>query len=224
MSGTQIVSRPYAAGDQGDRLVRYTFAERLVHWLGALSYLYVLITGLAFWSPYLFWLSAIVGGGPVARFWHPIVGIVFVATVFWTFYEWHSDMKITEEDRAWSRSIGHYVRNEDDALPPAGRFNYGQKLFFWGMFWSVILLILSGLVLWFTEALPWNLRYLRYASVLIHAGVAMITIGLFLIHVYMSAILEKSSLPAMIEGTCSRAWARTFHRLWYNKVTGNTQP
>ncbi len=62
------------------------------------------------------------------------------------------------------RPISHYIRNEDDQLPPAGRFNYGQKLFFWGMLYSTILMLLSGVVLWFTDSLPWSLRYLRYAA------------------------------------------------------------
>ena len=41
------------------RVLRYTFHERLVHWLAASSYLYLLLTGLAFWSPWLFWLAAV---------------------------------------------------------------------------------------------------------------------------------------------------------------------
>jgi formate dehydrogenase subunit gamma len=218
------VSHPDAASHNEDLVPRYSLGERVNHWVGALAYIYLLITGLAFWSPYLFWLAVIVGGGPTARFWHPWLGLVFTASLFWTFKEWHRDMQVTESDRAWGRAIPYYIENDDDKLPPVGRFNFGQKLFFWGIFYGVILLLLSGIVLWETDLVPWDLRFLRYAAVLVHVSVALITIGLFLIHVYMSAILEEGSFGSMIHGYVTRAWAWTFHRTWYYEVTGRSRP
>jgi formate dehydrogenase subunit gamma len=215
---TDAVSRSSAAHND-EMIPRYSFAERANHWIGALTYTYLLMTGLAFWSPYLYWLAAVVGGGPVARSWHPWVGLIFAASVFWTFKEWRRDMQMDESDRAWAKAIPYYIENEDDKLPPVGRFNYGQKLFFWGIFYGVILLLVSGIALWYTEALPWSLRFVRYAAILIHASVALITIGLFLIHVYMSAILEEGSLTSMIHGKVTSAWAWTFHRSWYDQVS-----
>jgi formate dehydrogenase subunit gamma len=213
-----------AARDDQDLMTRYSFAERANHWFGALAYTYLLVTGLAFWSPYLYWLAVIVGGGPTARFWHPWFGLLFSASLFWMFKGWRRDMQVDASDRAWAKAIPFYIKNEDEKVPPVGRFNYGQKLFFWGMLCSVILLILSGVALWYTEALPWNLRFLRYAAVLVHASVALITIGLFLIHVYMSTLMEEGSFASMIHGTVTRAWAWTFHRTWYYEATGRSQP
>ncbi len=51
-----------------DRVERYTFEERLCHWLTGFSYLYCMATGLAFYSPYLFWIAIALGGGPTSRF------------------------------------------------------------------------------------------------------------------------------------------------------------
>jgi formate dehydrogenase subunit gamma len=117
----------------------------------------------------------------------------------------------------------YYIQNEDEKLPPVGRFNFGQKLFFWGIFFCVILLLLTGVALWYTEALPWSWRYLRYVAILIHASAALISIGLYLIHVYMSTILEEGSFGSMIHGYVTRAWAWTFHRTWYEEVKGGTR-
>jgi len=128
---TDAVSRP-SAGHHDEIVPRYTLVERVNHWIGALAYIYLLITGLAFWSPYLYWLAVVVGSGPVARAWHPWVGLIFTASLFWSFKQWHGDMKIDDADRAWAKAIPYYIENEDDKLPPVGRFNYGQKLFFWG--------------------------------------------------------------------------------------------
>jgi len=65
---TDAVHRTGAAANYDQELVtRYTFGERVNHWFGSLTYIYLLITGLAFWSPYLYWLAAVVGGGSAAR-------------------------------------------------------------------------------------------------------------------------------------------------------------
>ena len=222
---TDAVGRITAAANFDQELItRYTFLERANHWVGSLSYIYLLMTGLAFWSPYLYWLAAVVGGGPTARFWHPWAGLFFTASLFWTFVQWRRDMLIDDGDRRWAKTIDAYIKNEDEKLPPVGRFNWGQKLFFWGMVYSAILLLLSGIGLWYTETLPWSFRILRYVAILVHASVALITIGLFLIHVYMSTVLEEGSFGSMVHGTVTRAWAWTFHRKWYYEVAGKSRP
>ena len=73
------------------------------------------------------------------------------------FRVWASQMHTTDSDRAWWRSLRHYVRNEDDQVPPAGRFNAGQKLLFWGFFVCGIVLFLTGLILWRPNWIPWSL-------------------------------------------------------------------
>ena len=222
---TDAVTRTAAAASHDQEMIaRYSFAERANHWFGALAYIYLLTTGLAFWSPYFFWLAVIEGGGPTARFLHPWSGLLFSASLLWTFIEWRRDMIVDDDDRKWADHIEEYIHNEDEKLPPVGRFNWGQKLFFWGMVYSVIPLPFSGVALWYTEALPWSFRFLRYAAILIHASVALITIGLFLIHVYMSTILEEGSFGSMVHGNVTRAWAWTFHRKWYYEVTGKSRP
>src|SRR6185295_8062211 len=109
------------------RVLRYTFRERLMHWLAGLSYLYLLISGLAFWSPWLSWLSALTGGPTVSRILHPWFGVIFTVAVLWMDRIWGSQMRSTPRDREWWRSVKHYIRNEDDQVPPEDRFNAGQK-------------------------------------------------------------------------------------------------
>src|SRR5437016_2285299 len=82
MSSQGITVRKYASARGGGWIERYAFAERVNHWIGSAAYLYLLVTGLAFWSPYLYWMAALVGGGPTARFWHPWIGVLFTASTF----------------------------------------------------------------------------------------------------------------------------------------------
>ena len=219
MNNWQVFPRVYAADRRADRILRYTMAERINHWVGSASYLYLLITGLGFWSPYLFWLTALVGGGPTARFFHPWIGLVFTASVVVMTIHWRKEMRTTEEDRVWWKEIGRYIQNEDENLPSVGKFNFVQKLWFWLIFYGTLLLLLSGFGLWFTESIPWSLRFLRYIAILVHVGAALLTIGGFIIHVYMSTALEEESFDSMVEGTVSRPWAREFHRLWHDEVS-----
>jgi len=219
---SHAISSPRTTGEPGERISRYTLIERVNHWLAALAYLYCLITGLAFWSPYLFWLAVLVGGGAAARFWHPWLGLVFTASVFWMYGMWGCDMQITETDRRWAKAVKHYIENDDQNLPPEGRFNYGQKVFFWLMFWGVILLLISGVGLWFVESIPWSLRWLRYLAVTVHVVAALATIGGFIIHVYMGTAMVRGGFTSIIRGEVTADWARTHHRLWYEQVTKGT--
>jgi len=208
-------------GQSGGRILRYSLAERVNHWISGASYVYCLITGLAFWSPYMYWMAAIVGGGPTARFWHPWFGLVFTISTIVMFNMWRRDMAVTQADLAWKKAMPHYIRNEDEQLPPVGRFNYGQKIFFWVMFYGAILLLLSGLGLWFVESIsPW----LRYLSIVIHVGAALVTIGGFIIHVYMGTAMVRGGFTSIIRGEVSAAWARMHHRLWYEQVTREKPP
>ena len=126
------------------RIVRYAFRERLLHALTALSYVYLLLTGLAFWTPALYWIAAVLGGGYLSRVLHPWVGLIFSGALLWMFVTWRTDMRVKPEDRAWRSAMRHYMRNEDAQVPAAGRFNFGQKQLFWLMVLGGVALLLSG--------------------------------------------------------------------------------
>ncbi len=112
----------------------------------------------------------------------------------------------------------------DELLPLQERFNAGQKLFYWLMFYGAILLLLSGIFLWFPEYIPFPAAWARGVMILIHEIAALLTIGGFIMHLYMGLFLVPGSMTAMTEGYVSRAWARTHHRLWYIRVTGGDSP
>lgn len=196
------------------RIVRYNFRERAVHLIAALSYVYVLLTGLAFWTPAMYWLAIVLGGGYLSRVLHPWVGLIFSVAVAGMYAIWRREMRTTDADRAWRKAIIHYIRNEDAKVPPAGRFNFGQKQLFWIMVGGGLALLVSGLVLWFITSVPWELRALRYAAVLVHAVGALLTIAGFIVHLYMGLLVVPEGLSAILHGTVSERWARHHHRLW----------
>ena len=202
-------------------ILRYSMIERTIHWITALTYTYVLLTGLAFYSPHLYWLAALLGGPPTSRFWHPVIALVFLAGIVWMLQAWRDDMNFTAVDRTWGQAMNRYITNDDASLPPAERFNLGQKYFFWVMWWAAIALLVSGAVLWFPELIPWDLRALRASAILLHEIAALMTIGAFIIHVYMGTAMVRGGFTSIIRGEVSPAWARMHHRLWYDRVTAS---
>ena len=127
-------------------------------------------------------------------------------------------MTRTPADKGWWEHIRYYIRNEDDKMPPADRFNPGQKLLFWGFFVNGLLLLLTGLILWLPQYIPWNARILRLVAIFLHPVFALFTIALFIIHVYMGTAMERGAFGSLIRGDVSRAWANHHHYSWFQQV------
>lgn len=193
-------------------IVRYTMSERVVHWVVALSFLYVMFTGLAlFWPPF-FWLAGVFGSGPVIRVWHPIIGLVFAAALAVMFVRWVKDMFLDGEDRKWLAHVKEYATGEDRGVPEVGRFNAGQKLLFWLQLGSAVLLVLTGVVLWFPAYFG---RTVRETSFIVHDLAAIAAIGAVILHIYMGVFVTRGSWQAMTRGTISPRWAEAHHGRWF---------
>jgi formate dehydrogenase subunit gamma len=218
MSGG-IIARPTTAMNE-DEVQRYNFAERAYHWINAIAYTYLMLTGLALFTPLAYWLAYIFGGPAVIRYWHPWIGLIYLATIFWMHRMWKRDMQKIPEDERWSKNIRAYAENRDELMPPQGRFNAGQKQFWWVMLYCTFILLITGIIMWIPEKMPRELHWVLPITVFIHSATALITIAAFIIHVYMSVWVTPGSMKAMVEGHVSTNWARTHHRLWFEKITG----
>jgi formate dehydrogenase subunit gamma len=203
-----------------ERIVRYSLQERLVHAAAGISYVYLLLTGLAFWTPALYWLAIVLGGGYLSRLLHPWVGLVFTGVLLVMWAGWRREMKTTPDDRAWRKHIVEYMTNQDEKVPPAGRFNYGQKQFFWLMVFATWALVISGVVLWAVASVPGALAWLRQAAILVHSVSALVTIGGFIVHLYMGIAVVPGGLSAIVRGEVTSEWARQHHSGW--KTTHRT--
>ncbi|HWX56880.1 MAG TPA: formate dehydrogenase subunit gamma [Verrucomicrobiae bacterium] len=219
MSGGSL-ARPTATAVPEGQVLRYTFVERAIHWTNGLAYLYLMLTGLALFTPFFYWMAAVLGGGGTIRYWHPWIGLIYAATIVQMHRMWRSDIKTTDADRQWLKNVEAYAKNEDANMPPQGRFNAGQKQFYWAMFYSMLLLVVTGIVMWFPEYMPRKAHFVLPIIVFLHSAAALVSIAGFLIHVYMSIWMTPGSVKAMTDGYVSRAWAKTHHRLWYEKITG----
>jgi formate dehydrogenase subunit gamma len=197
------------------KLTRFSVSERFNHWIVALSFLYAALTGLSLWSPRLYWLASIFGGGVTIRAWHPLGGLIFVVVFVWMFTSWKQQMHLDSDDRRWLRLVHRYASHDYHALPEAGRFNGGQKSLFWLQSVNAILLLISGIVLWWPESMP---RALREASILIHPIAAVLAIGGLIVHIYMGTAATPGAFRGMTQGWVKPGWAASHHAKWYREI------
>jgi formate dehydrogenase subunit gamma len=202
-----------------DQIMRYTWVERVCHWATAATYVYCGLSGMAFFSPYLYWLVIPLGGGSTARFWHPALGLAFVAFIFWMGIMWKNDFKFIPEDYEWNRKVMFYITNQDEKMPPQARFDAGQKIFFFVMIATAVVLPLTGIVMWFPEYVPRSIHWLLPVMVFFHSVAALVSVGMIIIHVYMGTVIVPGSWRAITLGYVSRGWAMLHHALWYRKMT-----
>ncbi len=221
MSSSSVMQE--AATVPEGRILRYTFKERICHWVTGTAYVYCLMTGLAFYSPYLFWMATVLGGGPTTRFWHPWAGVVFFVGIIWMYAMWSKEMVATTEDRQWNQNIKYYITNQDHLLPPQGRFNAGQKMFYWVMVYSTIILLITGVIMWFPELIAGRAHWLLTIIIPVHVVAALVTIAAFIIHVYMGMLMVPGSFKVIVLGHDDDAWAKQNHRLWFDKAKGKKQ-
>jgi len=202
-----------------DEIPRYTASERVNHWTVAICFVLLALSGLAFFHPAFFFLTDLFGGGPWTRILHPYIGLVlFVAFAMLVARFWRHNL-IERRDVEWLRRVPDMVVSGDDShMPEQERNNGGQKVLFWCLVIGILVLFLTGLVMWRAWWTP-PILLIRVAT-LLHAIAAVCCIGLIVAHVY-AAIWVSGSIHAMLRGKVSRAWAWQHHRAWYRKMTGD---
>ena len=196
---------------------RYTSGERILHWVTAITFFLLAASGLAFFHPSMFWLTGLLGGGTWARILHPFIGVVmFIAFILMAVKFWHHNV-LSGNDRKWLGQIGDVIANRDDRVPPIGRYNPGQKILFWLLLASMIVLLVSGVALWRPYFAPsFSIGTIRFGA-LMHALSGLLLVLLIVVHVY-SSFWVKGSTEGMLSGKVSRAWAKAHHPKWYEEV------
>lgn len=202
---------------------RYTALERFNHWVTALTFILLSLSGLALFHPALFWFTALFGGPVWTRILHPYIGIVmFVSFAGLALKFWHHNL-LTRNDVIWLTRIVDVIRNREDRLPEVDRYNAGQKLLFWTMTATIPTLLVTGVVIW----RPWFAGYfpieLVRLAVLLHALSAFVIISGIIVHIY-AALWIKGTVGAMVRGTVTRAWAWKHHPGWYKRILRGEEP
>ncbi|MFJ5778354.1 cytochrome b/b6 domain-containing protein [Streptomyces sp. NPDC093094] len=111
-------------------------------------------------------------------------------------------------DRLWLRAV--LRRDRRPSARPAGKFNAGQKIYAAWIAGAVLVMLGTGLLMWFTHLTP--LRW-RTSATFVHDWLAL-TAGVVLAGHIGMALADPEARRGLRTGKVSREWARREHSLW----------
>ena len=202
------------------QLLRHPPYTRFLHWMVALFFFLALFSGFGIYLPWLFrWFTPVFGGGPLSRAMHPWFGVGFCFFFGLQILNWLQPMKWTPSDSRWMGNLKGQALNQEKLEPTdTGFFNGGQKVQFWEIVVGSVVLLITGITLWFGAR--YFGRYTVAVSYVLHDIFALIMLFGIFIHFYLSTFGEPGTFHAMTRGSVSEAWAWTFHPAWYKEITG----
>ena len=167
----------------GDEIVRHRLASRVIHWAAGVLFLVCVLTGMPIWTPVFGWMAGLLGGLAVCRVLHPWAGLLFLAAMRAMFLNWWKDMRLDLPGQGVVRTEGLAyltLQGHDDEV---GKYNGGQKLFFFAASLGSLGVLASGLVLWFPSQLP---PVLREAGILLHDLTFILFAVAIVLHIYLA--------------------------------------
>jgi len=203
---------------------RYSGSARINHWIVAISFVLLLLSGLSLFHPSLYAIGAtLFGGGQTLRWIHPWIGVVLVIGYFFLFIRFFPANLPAFTDFVWLARIRDVLAAREQFLPEIGKYNAGQKFVFWSQAVLIAILFVTGVGLWdeklafFSNVVGYTptIDQRRWAAV-IHATAAVLAILVWIIHVY-AAIWVRGTIPAMTKGTVTGGWGWRHHRKWLRK-------
>src|SRR6202040_3474090 len=203
-----------AAGRSGRKILRFKAFERFSHWLTAVSFVLLGLTGLNITFGKILLLPVV---GPdtfsdiseAAKYVHNfvsfsfMVGLVLITVIFFR------DNLPGRVDIEWLREGGGFIKNKH---APAGRFNLGEKLVYWLSLVAGIAVSVSGLLLLF-PFYGTDIADMQIAQGA-HAVVAVLFVALILAHIYIGTLGMEGAFEAMGQGDVDLNWAKEHQDLW----------
>ncbi|MBS0536065.1 MAG: formate dehydrogenase subunit gamma [Proteobacteria bacterium] len=202
---------------------RYTAGARINHWITAVSLVLLALSGLALFTPALYFLTGLFGGGQWTRTIHPWIGVVLFVSFFGLFVRFWRANLWKAEDGTWMARLRDVLGGHEENLPEVGKYNAGQKVVFWAMSLLIIVLIVSGFAIWDQYFAQYTTIDQKRWAVLIHAVAAVTIICVWIVHVY-AAIWVRGTINAMTKGRVTGGWAWRHHRKWLRELVGGKKP
>jgi formate dehydrogenase subunit gamma len=202
------------AGRSGQKIVRFKAFERFAHWLTAVSFVILGLTGLNITFGKILLLPVV---GPdtfsdisqAAKYVHNFTSFSFVAGLALVIAIFFKDNIPEKVDLDWIKQGGGFIKNKHAR---AGRFNPGEKLVYWLSLAAGVTVSVSGFLLLF-PFYGTNIADMQLAQV-VHAVVAVLFIALILGHIYIGTLGMEGAFEAMGTGEVDLNWAKEHHDLW----------
>jgi formate dehydrogenase subunit gamma len=204
----------------GRLIHRFSPIEQIAHWSTAISFVVLGLSGLIMlFGKHLLlpiigytlfaWLTAL------AKNLHNFVGPLFIVSVVIFAALFIRDNLPRAYDFKWFAKAWGYVTGKQHV--PSGRFNAGEKVWFWGgVIGLSIVVSVSGVILLFPNFD--QTRAVMQQAWIWHAVAGVIYIAISLGHIYLGTLGVEGAYQAMRTGYVDEVWAKEHHEIWYNEV------
>jgi len=215
-------------GQETGRVIeRFTYFERAAHWVNAIAFVALAVSGIimAFGK---FFLLPIIGStlfGWLAyalKNVHNFTGPLFAVSLVVVIITFARDNLPKREDLVWLLKGGGMFGGHE---VPSHRFNGGEKLLFWGgVFFFGLIVVGSGLFLdKIVPAVDYTRGNMQVAH-MIHAAASTLMMVMFMGHIYMGTLGMQGAYKAMRTGYVDETWAKEHHELWYDDIKAGKIP
>ena len=206
------------SGRSGRTITRFNAFERFVHWMTAVCFIILAISGLnvTFGKALLLPImspEAFTGWSQWAKYAHNYLSFPFTIGVVLIFLMWLGGNIPNRTDVEWVRQGGGIL--DPNRHPPAHRFNAGQKAIYWIVVLGGTAVAISGYLLMF-PFYGTTIVGMQWAQI-IHGVVAVLFIAAMLAHIYIGTIGMEGAFEAMGTGEVDLNWAEEHHKLWVDE-------
>ncbi len=210
-----------AASKKEERIKRFSRSRIIEHWMHVLTFSVLVCTGFSqrFYSLDVSqWIILHLGGIDNVRLIHRIAGVLFsleiithltIIAIGIIYLRWQPSMLITKKDFSDVVFNIRYYLGLENAPAGGGRYTYKQKFEYWGILTGILLMMVSGMILWFpaviTVFLPGEI--IPAAKVLHTNEAFVVTLIIAIWHIYNSIFspevfpLDTSMLTGYISKT-----------------------
>jgi len=220
-------SIPLHGKETGRVIERFTYVERAAHWVNAIAFVVLAVSGIIMAFGKFFLLPVI---GSTLFGWlayalknvHNFTGPLFAVSLVVVIVTFARDNLPSKEDITWLLKGGGLFGGHE---VPSHRFNAGEKVLFWsGVFLFGLLVVGSGV---FLDKIVPAVEYTRanmQVAHMIHATAAVLMMAMFMGHIYMGTIGMSGAYDAMKTGYVDETWAKEHHELWYDDIKAGKIP
>jgi len=210
------------SGRSGRTILRFGSFSRFVHWMTAISFIILALTGLNVvfgrtWLPPLIGEDAFAAFSQWAKYAHNYLSVPFTVGIVFMLLIWVKDNLPRAIDFKWLAQGGGIIGN---AHPAAEKFNAGQKLIFWAVILIGGVIAASGYLLMFPFYTT-NIAGMQLGQV-VHSIAGVVLIAVIFAHIYIGTIGMEGAFEAMGSGEVDVNWAKEHHSLWVEKEIGDS--
>lgn len=185
----------------------------IVHWGAAVPFVLICLTGL------IMVFGAHLGGGAFVRFARDVHGFftpIFAVFGIIMFCMWLKDALFRVYDIKWFMIMGGYLSRENVRIP-AGKFNAGQKMWFWIATLGGAIMVISGAIMFFQST---DINTLRLVAIIHNVG-GFLIISMLIVHIYMSLFAIEGAIEAIINGKMGEEELSILHSIYYDEIKNN---